>query len=217
VPVALSSLPSAPPSPQARSTPPIPLAPPTSSRKANTEAAANRPGPAILAYERAQWLAPNDKTIAAQLAATREQAGVAAPARTPLAPATHVLSFDALAALASISFLLLAFIVFGTRLIPPTLRLLSQRVAAGCAAMAILAASAVSLRWPELRRAVVTGSNPTARIAPADNAVPSFDLKPGVTVRAERTYEQFVQVRSDEGRTGWVAATDIEKIIPSKS
>jgi SH3-like domain-containing protein len=75
----------------------------------------------------------------------------------------------------------------------------------------------VDLRWPELHRAVVTASNPTARIAPTENAAPSFDLKPGVIVRAERTYGQFVHVRSSEGRTGWVTATEIEKIVPSKS
>jgi hypothetical protein len=182
--------------------------------QANIAAAANRPGPAILAYERAQWLAPNDKTIAAQLAATRGQAGVAAPASTPLDRATHILSFDALTALASISVVLFSFIVFGTRLIPTTLRQLSRRIAAGSVALAVLAASALGVRWPELHRVVVTASNPAARIAPADNAAPSFELKAGDVVRAEKTYGQFAQVRASDGRTGWVPITDFEKIIP---
>jgi hypothetical protein len=156
-------------------------------------------------------------TIAAQLATTRGQAGVAAPAATPLARATHVLSFDALTALASISVVLFAFIVFGTRLIPTTLRQLSRRVAAGSVALAVFAASALGVRWPELHRAVVTASNPTARIAPAENAAPTFAPKPGDVVRAEKTYGHFVQVRSNDGNTGWMLATEIENIIPAVS
>ena len=81
--------------------------------RAHAESQARQTAPAILDYERAQWLAPHATTIANQLASVRAQAGLAAPERSPLSRATHALSFDALTALASISLLMFALLVLG--------------------------------------------------------------------------------------------------------
>ena len=131
--------------------------------------------------------------------------------------ATHAVSFDALAVLGSISLLLFCLLVFGTRLIPTTLRRLSHRAATGLAAVTLLATSAIATRWPELNRAVVIGQNSIARIAPADNAAPSWELKPGDTVYEEKTYGKFLHVRASDGRAGWLPGTELERIIPAAS
>ncbi len=47
--------------------------------EANAAQRAGRLGPAILNYERGQWLAPGDPAIAKNLHAAREKAGVTAP------------------------------------------------------------------------------------------------------------------------------------------
>jgi hypothetical protein len=183
--------------------------------RAHAESQAGQTAQAILDYERAEWLAPHDAAIASQLANVRAQAGLAAPERGPLSRATHVLSFDALTALASISFLMFALLVFGTRLIPASLRAISRKAAAGLGAIVVLSASGVAARWPELRRAVITAANPSAHVAPADSAAASFAFKPGDVVRTGRAYGPFVRVFSPDGRAGWIRETSIESIIPS--
>jgi len=183
--------------------------------RARAESQAGQTAPAILDFERAQWLAPHDAAIANQLATVRAQTGLAAPEGAPLSRATHALSFDALTALASISFLLFALLVFGTRLIPASLRAISRKAAAGFGAIVVLCASGVAARWPELHRAVVTAASPATHVAPADSSAASFPLKPGDIVRTGKAYGPFVRVLSPDGRSGWIRETSVENIIPN--
>jgi len=168
---------------------------------------------AILDYERAQWLAPHATTIANQLASVRAQAGLATPERSTLSRATHALSFDALTAFASISLLMFALLVFGTRLIPASLRASSRKAAAGFGAIALLCASGVAGRWPELHRAVIIAANPAVHLAPADSSSASFALKPGDVVRTGKAYGPFVRVISPDGQSGWIRETSVESIL----
>ena len=181
--------------------------------RAHAEAQAGRTGPAILDYERAQWLAPHDAAIASQLANVRAQAGLPAPRTTPLRRATHALSFDALTALASISFLLFALLVFGTRVIPASLRAISRKLAGGFGALVVLCATGVAMRWPELHRAVIIAANPAIHLAPADSSAASFTLKPGDVVRTGKAYGPFVRVISPDGPSGWIRKTSVENIL----
>ena len=181
--------------------------------RAHAESQAGQTAPAILDYERAQWLAPHATTIANQLASVRAQAGLAAPERSPLSRATHALSFDALTALASISLLMFALLVLGTRLIPASLRAISRKAAAGFGAIVLLCASGVAARWPELHRAVIIAANPAIHLAPADSSAASFTLKPGDVVRTGKAYGPFVRVISPDGRSGWIRETSVENIL----
>jgi len=182
---------------------------------ANAAQRAGRLGPAILDYERARLLAPRDGAITQNLRAARQKAGVAAPTVPVWQRPTHWLSLDALAGLASISLLLFGLLFFGTRLLPTSLRGLARIAGTSLSGIGLLAAAAIVLRWPELDRAVIVGTQPAARIAPATNAALSFELKPGELVQAENTYGAFVRIRAADGRSGWVSGAEIEKIIPS--
>ena len=57
---------------------------------ANAQVAQNKLGPAILNYERARWLAPNDTDIAANLALARQQAGLDPAKPSGLAILAHM-------------------------------------------------------------------------------------------------------------------------------
>jgi hypothetical protein len=185
--------------------------------EANAEQRAGRLGPAILNYERAQLLAPGDQAIAMNLRATRQKAGVSAPEFSAWESPAHWLSLDGMAGLASISLLLFSLLFFGRRLIPTTRRGLARGAAAALGVSALLAAICVAIRWPELDRAIVIGSHPAARIAPATDAATSFELKPGELVHAEGRYGDFVRIRSADGHPGWVTAADVGRVIPAAS
>jgi hypothetical protein len=183
----------------------------------NAAQRAGRLGPAILEYERARQLAPHDGAIEQNLGIARQKAGVtAAPVPAWERPA-HWLSFDCLAALASISLLLFCLLFFGTRLIPTGLRSLARGAASSLGALILLASAAIALRWPELNRAVIIGSQPSAHIAPAADSSAAFALRPGELVHAEDSYGAFVRIRTENGRSGWVAAAEVERIIPAAS
>jgi hypothetical protein len=185
--------------------------------EANAEQRAGDLGPAILGYERAKFLAPGDAAIAQNLRAARDKAGVTAPTVPTWQRPMHAVSFDILAALACISLALLCLLVFGTRLIPTTLRGISRGVATTLAVTALLAASALALRWPELARAVIVGARATAHIAPAAASGTAFELKPGELVTERRAHGDFVLVRTLDQRSGWVAKANVQRIIPAEA
>jgi len=182
--------------------------------EANAAQRAGHFGPAILGYERARVLAPQDRDIARNLRVAREKAGVPAPAVPAWQRPLQAFSLDGLAVLASISLLLFTLLAFGMLLIPATLRRLARGVAATFGVTALLGASAVALRWPELDRAVIQGSHAIARIAPAAASGAAFELKPGDLVTTRREHGDFVLIRTLDQRSGWVARVEVERIIP---
>jgi hypothetical protein len=113
--------------------------------------------------------------------------------------------------------LLVCFLIFGTRLIPATLRGLARGLTTAFGVIAFFAASALAARWPELSRAVIVGTRSTAHIAPAASSGAAFELKPGEIVSARREHGDFVLVRTVDQRSGWVAKDEIERIIPASA
>ena len=196
---------------------PFAVSAPALFNQANAEQRAGRLGLAILNYERASLLAPGDPAIAQNLRAAQQKAGVSAPTVPMWQRPAHWLSFNELAGLASISLLMFSLLFFGMRFIPTTFKQLASSVASAFGISVVLAAAAVAMRWSELDRAVIVGAQAVAHIAPATNAAVSFDLKAGETVRMESLYGDFVRIRATDGRSGWVAASEVEKIIPAAS
>jgi hypothetical protein len=183
--------------------------------QANACARDGKPGPAILNYERARLLAPNDADIAANLHFVRVRAGL------PDAPEnwlSHGLGFARTNTLAWLG-------SFGLALAGASLllaRLYSRRRAAfrwPAFAGALLAAASVSgavTVWPRVNEAVVMVREAPARTAPVPGAEPVFKLREGetVTVRAER--QSFALVQTQAGRSGWVARSDVARVVPQR-
>jgi hypothetical protein len=183
----------------------------------NAALRASRPGPAILDYERARLLAPGDSAIAQNLRAAREKAAVASPAIPVWQRPAHWLSFNGMAGLASLSLFLFSLVFIGSQFIPIDIRGIVRTAAWSLGATAVLAGSAIVIRWPELNRAVIVGAHPDAHIAPAGESSVLFNPKPGEVVIEESTYGDFVRIRTTDGRSGWVVAQEVEKIIPAAS
>ena len=113
--------------------------------------------------------------------------------------------------------LALAFVCGATffgRLLPTRLRQPLKTLSAVCALAVLVSITALSLRWPELSRAVVLNSHVTALIAPAKSAEPVFPLVEGEIVTAKKALRNFVFVRTADGRSGWVERAQIERVIP---
>jgi hypothetical protein len=180
--------------------------------QANAAQRANRLGPAILGYERARLLSPNESSLEQNLRIAREKAGVNAPAIPVWQRPAHWLGFDGWALLGSSALVIGCGLFFAIRYVP---RRAVPRIGAGCGAVALLAATAIGLRWNELDRAVIQNAQARAHIAPAADAQSTFELKAGEIVTAQREYGDFVLIRTADKRSGWVSKSDVERVIPA--
>jgi hypothetical protein len=174
-----------------------------------------KPGPAILAFERAQRLDPRDPSIAVNLQAVRQTAGLVVPPSTWWRSAARTLTMNEWAWSGSLALAFVCAAMSFSRFFPVRLRHLVNSLSAICAAAVLVAIGALWVRWPELSRAVVVNAHVTALIAPAESAGPVFPLAEGEIVTEKRALRNFVLVRTADGRSGWVSRTQIEQIIPA--
>jgi hypothetical protein len=180
----------------------------------NAYARAGQPGLAVLSYERARLLAPDDADIESNLRNVREAAHVSAEVpsnleflrlASPLLVAGFILAGLTLAGLSGIA--------WRRRLGPRRLR--AAGVAAGVLTLG-LAACNVLLVWPKLHSAVIIAAQVPVRAAPAPLGDALFVLTEAETVNVTAAHEDFVLVSTAQGRTGWIARAAVAPIVPRK-
>jgi tetratricopeptide (TPR) repeat protein len=167
---------------------------------------------AILSYQRAQWLAPNDPDIAANLALAQKQAGLTVPARHWSDDLTGVMSANDWAWFGSAALMLLCAAVLARELAPrksPLFKLLG-----GVSVVVLFAAvSALVLSSSKIHQAVVLDQNASALISPFSGAGEAFSLPPGETVTLGKAYHDFYLVKDAAGHSGWIAKTQLAQTI----
>jgi hypothetical protein len=195
---------------------------------ANSYARAGKPGLAVLNYERASLLAPNDPDIDANLRYVRESSHL--PPETPnrfvraaTVAAPTVLSWMGLVGVFMIGASVLAGLSSRRRWMPsrhrwaPSRHRWLRRIALGCgvALVGMTIANGVVL-WPKLHEAVViTGATPV-RVSPVPMGDPLFVLPEAETVRMAAEHDEFVLVQTKTGRTGWVSRANLAPVVPRK-
>ena len=176
---------------------------------------AGQPGRAILNYERAQVLAPRDHALATNLRLAREQAGIVVPEANVLEKAARLLSWNTLAWIGLSALVLMCGAILAGRLRPSFLRTGLRFLVAGSAVALAMVATALTIRWPELDRAVVLAPDTPAHIAPAEAAGVLFKLPAGETIHARQAHGGFLLVRTGDGHSGWVSDTQVAKVMAS--
>jgi len=179
----------------------------------NAYARAGKPGAAVLNYERARLLDPNDPDLEANLRHVREAAGLAPESRSRF---NRFATFAAPGILAWVG--LLGLLIAGTsllarRLYPGLRRPLAASAAAGILAVVATLCNAFAL-WPTLHEAVVVTHSAPVQVAPVLNEEPSFVLPEAETVRVNAVLDGFVLVRTRTGRAGWVPEANLAFVVP---
>jgi tetratricopeptide (TPR) repeat protein len=177
-------------------------------------------GPAVLSFERAHWLAPADPGIAAALSTARSKAGLPAAQRAAWRTTRNALGPDAWAVAAALA-LVVACAGVSLWIVESERPLATSRArgalhaltAVAAAAFLVAALACVSLST-ETTRAVALAADLTLRIAPFDAAESRGTLTPGESVRVEERHGDFVRVRAEGGRTGWVPERGIGPVVP---
>jgi len=169
---------------------------------------------AILAYQRARLLAPNDPDIAANLQLAQRQAGVAASDPRWSDKLTSFLSVSAWAWLACSAWALFCLCLL-VRAALPQWRSPFTLVATADALILGLAIAALVVSSGQLRQAVVIDKNASALISPFPAAQTVFSPAPGETVTVQKAYNDFFLVKDNAGHSGWISKTQIAPIVPS--
>jgi len=171
---------------------------------------------AILAYQRAQWLAPNDPDIAANLQFAQKQAGLPVTESPWYEKLGSALNASEWAWIACGAWTLLCVSLLLRPILPQRQSLFS--LSSALSALLILAASAAAfVQSNALHQAVVIDKNATALISPFPAAQTVFSPPAGATVAVQKAYDDFLLVKDSAGHTGWISKTQIAPIIPPHS
>ena len=180
---------------------------------ANAYARAGEPGLAVLNYERAALLAPNDPDINANLDYLRASLHLPAEQRSRSVRIVQTAT-PALAAWIGV----LGIALVGAGLLAgrmrPRLRLIrfpSMTIGVALIALTILNAM---LLWPRMHAAVVLIDQTPARVSPVPMGDTAFVLAEGDTVTLTAKHEDFALIRTRSGLSGWVARANIGAVVP---
>lgn len=179
----------------------------------NAYARAGKPGLAVLNYERARLLEPNDPDLDANLRHVREAAGLPPQTRSRVDRLASIAS-PRIFAWVGVSGLLLAGLGVLMRVRSKAHRgkLLTVMLAGFCL-LGLSAANAVAL-WPVLHEAVVTVHSAQVRVSPVTTEAPLFELPEASIVKVHAEYDDFVLIQTAAGRSGWTQRANLVRIVP---
>jgi hypothetical protein len=181
--------------------------------QANAWARESKTGLAVLNYERAQLLAPNDADIAANLHQVRAKAGLPDASENWLTRSLTCVRPNTMAWLGSFGLALAGLCLLLVRLYPR--RRLAFRSLTFAAALLVATAigGAISM-WPRVNEAVVIAREAPALTSPVLAAEPLFKLREGETVTVRAEHQDFTLVQTTADRSGWVPREDLARVAP---
>lgn len=179
----------------------------------NALARDGKPGLAVLNYERARLLAPDDPDIEANLEAILASQHVLEPPRSSFLRLAGRLPTAAAALSGVLGITLLGAGILVTRFGRVHRGLSGSGVALGVALLAVPAVQG-ALLWPTLNAAVVVAQEAPVTATPVPIAEPLFVLPEAQTVTVSAEYESFALIKTPIGRTGWVAAAKLARVVP---
>jgi hypothetical protein len=180
---------------------------------ANSYARAGKPGLAVLNYERAALLAPNDADINANLEYVRAAARVSGEPRNRFARIAQAVNPTLSAWSGVLGIALLGAGLLARRMAPRFKWLRASGIVLGVALIALTVSNAMLL-WPRMHEAVILISQTPVRVTPAPMGDTAFVLPEAETVRITARHEDFVLIRTRGGLSGWVARASLGAVVP---
>jgi hypothetical protein len=182
---------------------------------ANSYARAGKPAMAVLNYERASLLEPNDPDIEANLRHVRESLRLPAETRNGFQRAATVASPAVISWMGVLGLFVVGLGLIAGRLSSRHRWLRRTGLLAGVALVGLTVCNGVVL-WPKLHEAVViTGATPV-RVSPVPMGDSLFVLPEAETVGMTAEYEGFVLIKTRSGRIGWVSRVNLVPVLPPK-
>jgi hypothetical protein len=179
---------------------------------ANAYARGGKPGLAVLNYERARLLEPNDPDIDANLRHVREASGLPPESRSAFERMAGFASPRILAWVGVLGLGVAGGSALARRSYPRHRRKLLSAMLLGVSLLGLSVANGAAL-WPIMHAAVITRAAPV-RVSPVTIEEPLFVLPEAAVVSMSAEHDGFVLVRASSGRAGWVPSANLVPIIP---
>ena len=180
---------------------------------ANAYARAGKPGFAVLNYERAKLLDPNDPDIEANLNHVREAAGLPPESHTQFERMSGIAGPSMLAWLGVLGLLIAGIGVLRLRFYPRHRRKFAAAAFLGLSLLGVSIGYGVTL-WPVVHEAVVVTRTAPVRVSPTIIEETLFVLPEASIVDTGAEHDGFVLIRTAAGRAGWVPSTNLAPILP---
>ncbi len=183
---------------------------------ANSYARAGKPGMAVLNYERAALLAPEDADIQANLNYVRASLHLPAEASSRVSQVVRLASPTSIAWFGVFGIIILGASLLSAKFSWRFRTLRSAGVVMGIAALGFTTCNAW-VQWPKIHQAVVIVQETPIRVSPVPMGDELLQLKEAETVTVTAEHEDFVLVRTPAGRSGWAARADVADVVPRHS
>ena len=183
---------------------------------ANAFARAGKPGFAVLNYERARLLDPNDPDIDANLSQVLVASGLPPETHSQFERMTAIVGPRTLAWLGVLGLLIAGIGALRFRFYPRHRRKFAVATLLGIVVLGISIADAVTL-WPVMHEAVVITKTTPVRVSPTLIEETLFTLPEASIVSTGAEHDGFVLVRTAAGRTGWAPSTNLAPIVPRQA
>ena len=182
---------------------------------ANSYARAGKPGLAVLNYERASLLAPDDADINANMEYVRASAQVPTEPRTRFARIAQAANPTLAAWIGVLGIALVGVGLLARKLGSQFHGWWSGGILLGAALIALTVSNAMLL-WPRMHEAVVLINQTQARVSPVPMGDTAFVLREAETVTITAEHEDFILIRTRGGLSGWVARANLGTVVPMR-
>ena len=179
---------------------------------ANSYAATDQVGRAVLNYKRALRLSPGDADIQANLEQVRKDAGLYRDDKPLYERLAELLEADQWLMLSGAAFLLLAITALAATLVNIFTPAMTRLIIISSLLIIIATLPAVLFRYQSWNNGVVVGQKARLLISPFPEAASSGAIKAGRRIRPGKIHGDFVLVRDESGRSGWLDRKNFEPI-----
>jgi hypothetical protein len=180
---------------------------------ANSYARAGKPGMAVLNYERARLLAPNDPDVEANLKFVRSTAHLPPETRNAFDRVAGTANSSLLAWIGIAGLIIVGACVLAGRSSARHRRLRHAGILLGVCMVGMTVCNGIAL-WPKLHAGVVIAAGTPVRVSPVPMGDALFTLAEGETVKLAAEHEGFALIRTQNGRSGWVSKANVAAIVP---
>jgi hypothetical protein len=181
----------------------------------NAYARAGKPGLAVLNYERAKLLEPNDPDIDANLRRVRDSSGLRTESRGSLDRLTQIASPTIVAWIGVLGLLIAGLSMLAREAAPAHRGKLLAAALFGFSLVGVTLGSAVAV-WPTVHEAVVVGHAVPVRVSPTLIEEPIFTLPEAEIVSVKGEHDGFMLIKTGLGRTGWAPNANLALIVPKR-
>jgi hypothetical protein len=182
---------------------------------ANAYARQGKPGMAVLNYERASLLSPNDPDIDANLSYVRAFSHLAAPSRSTFDRMVRIASPFALSWIGVMGLVIVGVSALAAQLAFRLRWMHRLGMLLGISMLGLTVANGIAL-WPILHEGVVITAATPVRVAPVPMGDSLFVLPEAETVKIAAEHEGFLLIQTGAGRSGWVSRSNIAPVVPRK-